>query len=197
MFVRDVFFLLDLISTPKSRSSVEIWQNIAPVSKPWHLEKKKLYHRHQEQRVSSGLPASKMTAMGGKKNNINANKTHVNSVERADVRVLRLFFFSRQCVRLPQGWMALFFSFLQIVWASFTLFISYMITKALILQRCGDKACGGGKPTTHLYTHWYDAFVLAAARKMCVYLAFFIIFVKCAFTYTCNWMQLAEESVKQ
>ena len=90
-----------------------------------------------------------------------------------------------------------FFSFLQIVWASFTLFISYMITKALILQRCGDKACGGGKPTTHLYTHWYDAFVLAAARKMCVYLAFFIIFVKCAFTYTCNWMQLAEESVKQ
>lgn len=42
---------------------------------------------------------------------------------------------------------AFFFFFFftdQIVRASFTLFISYMITKALILQRCGDKACGGG-----------------------------------------------------
>lgn len=79
-----------------------MWQNIAPVSKPRHLQN----FVPSPSGTARLLGAARVQddSDGWEKNNINANKTHVSGVERADVRVLR------HCFRRDE-WRFFFFFF--------------------------------------------------------------------------------------
>lgn len=111
--------------------------------------------------------------------------------KRACLVTRNLLFFTRLRELSRDGW-RIYRSDLQ---ASSILFISYMITKALILQRCSDlmiKHAEKNQPhtctpsdTMHLYCHNMQN-VFTSFFFFCLFFfnkQFFILFVKCAHTY--------------